>query len=1241
MKKNIFKKVVLLLVLGGVVTNSFPALFNNNLSNTNSSKKLQNRTTLVESDKIQLNKQVSYFGGEVRANADSEIIDFIVPGELLVKFKDITTKESFIRENVGDSSINPSLVTKISTPTTGNDSEDKTNTLNLVDRLKNDSRISWAEPNIIVRRSFVPNDTKYSDQWALKNTGQNTLAFYDPFPTVVFPTPGFDIKAEQAWDISQGNGTVIAVIDDGIDYSHPDLLPNIYRDASGRIIGKNIGDNCFFSNIDGSDNTNCNYRTNPLDPKYGHGTAVAGAAAAKGNNSSGIIGACPNCKIMPIGLESLAEGPNSLNTGNIYDGMVYAINNGADIINLSLGYNTYVESISDLIDFAFANDIVVVASSGNCGIAEEVGSFGCVTQNQLEYPASYPKVISVSGSNPDGKKTDFATINSMVDITGPARNIWTTWSQYVPQNCGSGAVLSGSSYLCIENGTSFSAPITAGVIGLIIGQNPNLTYSQIEIKLKTGASNAYLLNPGLVGLMGVGNVNACGSLTGCTTNPSSSSSSVVSSSSSSQSRTFLGNINVNLCQGNTGPSTLNLTLAFSTNELNLVSQSYPSGFISTYINTPGNLEIIYQPNLGSIANLGTISGTYNLVVQESNNQGNVGNQKEYNLIFNVNNCTTSSSSQIALSSSSTSQNISSSSLVQSSILPISSSSLSSLSLIAASSIAASSSMTASSSIVQSSTSSAISSSLLSSSVLSSSATSSSLIQYSFGSFFPNATLTGAVGSAFPVFSLSGCNLPVGATPVTLSSGINSIGGTISNCMFTPNAATNILPTFQSSTTLSINAVGIPSIVIPISFSLPVASSSLISSSILSSSISSSSQFSSSIVSSSQNQISSSSILPTVVITGVNIIGSQYQINFTPNGYVPLLGGIHTHFYYNTEPNTITNKMYSGSSPYLLDISTKPANATQICAIVANSNHTIINNSGNCYNLPVILQISSISSSSSRSSSLISSSSLITSSSISNSLSSNQTSSNTGIAVTANNSGGSINISDVDKLISSSITSASSKSSITNNSSDSFSKTKLDSKDELGSKNGEVTLQLDGVGECSKPIEASIKTTKEQNIRDFGNIYPFGVVNFKVKCSTEVKVKLYFPMVNNWNDYKLRKLIFDKNNVAYKWEDYKTNNSFEIVNGLKVATSEFIIKDGEYGDITAKDGYIVDPIGLVKLDNSKSNIQSNKSSENDNNDGIGQFILARTGGVDPLNVTLLVLSAVLVLSFFINKLKEEK
>ena len=1221
--KNIWKKIISITLLAATIIFLFGSTFPINFNSDTQKPKPEN-VKLEESDKIKLNKKIQTLGfvGSLKVSADEEIKDPVVVGELLVKFKDVTQKESFVRENIGDSVINLSLVTKISTT-----DKDEKETLDTLTILKNDSRIEWAEPNILIRKSFVPNDSKYNDQWALKNIGQPNLAFYNPYPTITNPTAGFDIKAEQAWNVNTGNGTVIAIIDDGVDYNHPDLATNIFRDSGGRIIGKNIADNCFYSNSNGTDNTSCNYQNVASDPSYGHGTAVAGAAAAKGNNSSGISGACPNCRIMPIGLEGVS-GVGTINSTTLYDGMVYAMNNGAKVINMSLGFDTYLSSIASLVTQAYNNNILIVASSGNCGLATL--SPGCTNQNQFEYPASFSQAISVSGTNPDGHRADFATVNNMVDISGPARNIWTTWSQYTQANCGSSLLLSGGSYLCYESGTSFSSPITAGVLGLILGQNPSFTYSQAETALKNGSTNTYVLNPSLVGLMGAGDVNACGALTGCSiTNSSSNTSSTLSLSTSSQSNTFAGNININFCLGVTTTTVVSLSPFVSTNNLNVVSQLVPSGAYTTSSNLPGNLNVTFGSTVSIVSTLGPVAGSYNLVVQESNNLGNVGGPREYNVIYNVINCSSSSSTTTVPSSSVSSSNALTSSLVSSTVAATSSSliPISSSSLLASSSLASSSSQVFSSSVISSSI---VSSSLISSSTISSSSTSA---PYSFGSFLPNAPLPGIVGSTFPTFALNACNLPSGATPVTISTGANSISGTFTNCIFTPNLGQLILPAFQTVSTLTINSAGVSPLVIPVIFTLPIVSSSsqiASSSSILSSSLLSSSVTQTSISVISSSQISSSSIaLPSVAITGINVVGYQYQISFVPTNYVPTLGGIHTHFYYNTEPNTVMNKMYSGSAPYLLNLSTKPASATQICAIVGNPDHTVVSGSGNCFTLPIpIVTSSSLVSSSSNSlisSSVISSSSIIqTSSSIilSSSVASISSASSTSTVLNQNNTGGTITIAGNNNQSSK----VSSTSSIQSKQTETKStETELKSKD--GGYINNLKLVLEGDGECSKPQEANIKINKE--IKDGTNVYPFGIVNFKVKCDTEVKVKIFYPEVKNWNDWTVRKLIFNKDKFSFIWNNFDVETGFEN----NVAFIKYSVKDGEYGDNTAKDGYIVDPIGLIQKSYSKSLIEETKETSpiETISQNSSDFILPRSGGVNIGNLTFVVLLIVFVLS----------
>ena len=1011
---------------------------------------------------------------------------------------------------------------------------------------------------------------------------------------------------------------------------------------------------------------------------------------------------------MPIAVEGIA-GSSTFNTTNIYNGMVYAINNNAKIINLSLGYGTFNQALSDLVDIAYSYDIVVVASSGNCGRAVNSPTSGCTSQNELEYPASYPKVISVSGTNPDGRKADFATVNSLVDVSGPANNIWTTWSQYTTSACGSSLVVSAGSTLCYEAGTSFSAPITAGIIGLILGQNPNYTAAQAETALKNGTTNSYVLNPSFVGLMGAGNVSACGALVGCNSNPASSSS-VASLSSSSQSNTLAGSVNINFCQGYTGSTTIDLATSITTNNLGFVSQNVPLGVTYSNASNMNSLRLIYYPNIAVTANLGTIPGVYKLVVQESNSLGNVGAPIEYNMIFNVINCTSSSAQSSTVSTTA----VQSSSLINSSL--ISPSSLTNSSTQVASSFANSSSsfsstisvtMTQASSFANStsvsSSSAANSSSINSSSVQSSSlvvpsslvssssiqavssianstssiANSSSTVSIapSLGTYFPFAPINGTLpnpnppispyptyGGRLPSFQTNNCTLNTGQSAnITyyLTNGLSSTYSmTVNNsngiCFFYSPYQDISLPinAITGPSTALLKAPDYPDLIVPTNFTpYPQASSSSIPAS-------------SSLISSSQ--LSSSSIaLPSVSITGVSLVGSQYQIDFVPTNYLPTLGGIHTHFYYNTEANTVMNKMYYQSTPYLLNISTKPANATQICAIVGNVDHSVVPNSGNCFTLPVVSvsssstsvsnslvaslsQISSSVLSSANSSALVSSSRSSSSQILAlSSLISSSTNNSSVTILTPNiNGGGTITLSNniassSSKVQSSAGSSLSSFSStiapIYRQINESKTETSLELKDEFGKKTEAVKLSLEGQGECAKPIEAEVKNAKEQNIKDGNNVYLFGVINFKVKCEGSVKVKIFYPEVRDWKLWQVRKLIFDKDTLSYTWKNFESKLGFEN----NVAVVEYSITDGEYGDNTAKDGFIVDPIGLIqKVDLAKS-VEKNKNPQTTLEQEAKDFLLPRTGGVNIINFTLIVVTIILVLAFVRNTNKKEQ
>ncbi len=282
--------------------------------------------------------------------------------------------------------------------------------------------IEYAEPVYISRFCDVPNDP------ALKESKQNYLDF---------------ISAPQAWDIAHGDtSVVIAIVDSGTDWNHPDLRDNLWTNT-GEIPGNGVDDDQngyvddvhgwdfygsdFFGRIQGD-----NDPTSALEP---HGTHVAGISAAVTNNGIGIASLSYNVKYMPV--KASSDDGESIVAG--YDGVMYAASNGADVINLSWGSLQRSSVGAEIIGFAVEMGVVVVASAGNEG------------SERVVYPAAYPEVIAVGSIDLDGRKSIFSNYGPSVDITAPGNVIYST-------------VLNDTYGLM--GGTSMSAPVVSALAAL-------------------------------------------------------------------------------------------------------------------------------------------------------------------------------------------------------------------------------------------------------------------------------------------------------------------------------------------------------------------------------------------------------------------------------------------------------------------------------------------------------------------------------------------------------------------------------------------------------------------------------------------------------------------------------------------------------------------------------------------------------------------------------------------------------
>lgn len=363
----------------------------------------------------------------------------------------------------------------------------KENAQKLAELLRKEKDIlkAYIEEPVFFKPAVTPNDSDYNSQWHLN----------DPIH------PDADIDAEQAWDINKGrNDVIIAVCDGGIDYTHPDLEPG---DRSRIIQGYDSGSDDYDPLDDLPNNATNSYA--------GHGTNIAGVIGAITDNSNQVAGIMWNCKIMPIkmvksGGVSVYYPFGSFNwdftetafPSDVADGIDYAVNNGAHIINLSYGFSGMgfpidevalrIPLLYDAITNAYNNNVVLTVSMGN---EFEEG-------NPINYPAAFNhEVIAVGATNILNQRANFSSTGVHINVSAPGTSIFTT-----------------DRFSGINNasGTSFSAPVVAGVSGLILSQgkdrNFNLTNDDVRHILEITADDITRYGTGFDEETGHGKVNA-------------------------------------------------------------------------------------------------------------------------------------------------------------------------------------------------------------------------------------------------------------------------------------------------------------------------------------------------------------------------------------------------------------------------------------------------------------------------------------------------------------------------------------------------------------------------------------------------------------------------------------------------------------------------------------------------------------------------------------------------------------
>jgi subtilisin family serine protease len=328
-----------------------------------------------------------------------------------------------------------------------------------------DPNVEYAEPNYIRKTmAAFPIDNYFGDQWGMHNTGQFAGG-----------TPDADIDAPEAWDITSGSSSVVvAILDGGMDYGHPDLVGNIWKNPL-ETCNNGIDDD---SNGYVDDCTGWNFfhdNKEPLD-ESGHGTHVAGIVGAVGNNVIGTVGVMWHVNLMPLKFIGYYDDPEVCggttnfcgDTDDEIEGIEYAVANGADIINMSFGGYEYSQAEIDTIyNAALNHKVIFVAAAGN-----ETNNNDGVSKL---YPASYghPSIISVAATDQNDLLAPFSNFGvSTVHVGAPGVYILSTFPVYLVSPDG----FVGYSF---NWGTSMAAPHVSGLAGLLWSYYTHFDHYQV------------------------------------------------------------------------------------------------------------------------------------------------------------------------------------------------------------------------------------------------------------------------------------------------------------------------------------------------------------------------------------------------------------------------------------------------------------------------------------------------------------------------------------------------------------------------------------------------------------------------------------------------------------------------------------------------------------------------------------------------------------------------------------------
>ncbi len=350
--------------------------------------------------------------------------------------------------------------------------------------LKKHPHIKYVEKNYLAEAASIPNDDSYATQWHLPA-----------------------ISAPSAWDISTGSSSVsIAIADSGVDPTHPDLAAKLLP-----------GYNFVSNNTDTRD-------------IYGHGTKVAGAAAAISNNNAGIAGVAWINPIVPL---VVADSTGYATYSNMAKAIIHAADNGIRVINLSFAGSSSSTTLQNAVNYAWNKGTILFASAGNYGTSTP------------QYPAACNHAVAVTATTSSDTRSSFSSYGSWVTVAAPGSSILTTTN--------------GGGYASVS-GTSFSSPITAGLAALILSVKPGLTAEQVVDILKQNSDDLGVA--GFDQYFGYGRINAYKSLTaagGSAPQPGDTTAPISAITSPANGASVTGTVTVNVsASDNTGISRVEL-----------------------------------------------------------------------------------------------------------------------------------------------------------------------------------------------------------------------------------------------------------------------------------------------------------------------------------------------------------------------------------------------------------------------------------------------------------------------------------------------------------------------------------------------------------------------------------------------------------------------------------------------------------------------------------------------------------